>query len=214
MSKIRYIIKSDYEYITQALINYGTFVSNYAEIMTKVLINYNRLLSSTLVVETENGEIAGFDINILKPYSFWKTFYKNLSFFKKIKWLYTNQVSHDIMNEYDNKLKDIYDNLYKKDGKVAYTFFYMFDKRIETDIRASDLGIMQLKIIVDEYKYQTAEIKNSNAASMKSYSRRGFDTTKYVEYERDIFFAVIKIDDIRENIKNYMIKCDIDLRDI
>lgn len=49
---------------------------------------------------------------------------------------------------------------------------------------------------------------------MKSYSRRGFDTTKYVEYERDIFFAVIKIDDIRENIKNYMIKCDIDLRDI
>lgn len=211
MSKIRYIRKSDYEYITNAQINYGTFVSDYADILTKILINFNSFLSSTLIVETDNGEIIGFDINILKPYSFWKEFYKNLSFFKKIKWLYSNKIQHDIINKYDDEFKDIYDDLYKIDDKVAYTFLYMFDKKIENNIRAADVGIMQLKLIADKYEYQTAEIKNSNIASIKSYTRRGFNTTKYFEYEKGVLFSVIKIDDIRDSIKNYNINCDIDL---
>lgn len=211
MSKIRYIRKSDYEYIAKAQINYGTFVSDYADILTKILINFNSFLSSTLIVETDNGEIIGFDINILKPYSFWKEFYKNLSFFKKIKWLYSNKIQHDIINKYDDEFKDIYDDLYKIDDKVAYTFLYMFDKKIENNIRAADVGIMQLKLIADKYEYQTAEIKNSNIASIKSYTRRGFNTTKYFEYEKGVLFSVIKIDDIRDSIKNYNINCDIDL---
>lgn len=211
MSKIRYIRKSDYEYITNAQINYGTFVSDYADILTKILINFNSFLSSTLIVETDNGEIIGFDINILKPYSFWKEFYKNLSFFKKIKWLYSNKIQHDIINKYDDEFKDIYDDLYKIDDKVAYTFLCMFDKKIENNIRAADVGIMQLKLIADKYEYQTAEIKNSNIASIKSYTRRGFNTTKYFEYEKGVLFSVIKIDDIRDSIKNYNINCDIDL---
>ena len=87
----------------------------------------------------------------------------------------------------------------------------MFDKKIENNIRAADVGIMQLKLIADKYEYQTAEIKNSNIASIKSYTRRGFNTTKYFEYEKGVLFSVIKIDDIRDSIKNYNINCDIDL---
>lgn len=209
MSSIRNIKKSDYEYIHKAVIDYGTFFSDYAATVINLLIKYNGILSSTLVAETHKGEITGFDINLLKPHSFWNEVYKNLSFFKKFKWLYTNKTPRSTIDKCDNKLQDIYYNLYKTDDRVAYTLFYMFNKRIENDIGASDVGIMQLKLIVDEYEYQTAEIKTDNTASIKSYNKRGFNTTKYTEYEEGVLFSTIHIHDIRNDIKKYIMNCDI-----
>ena len=70
-------------------------------------------------------------------------------------------------------------------------------------------GILQLKLILDTHKYQTAEIVVANQASIKSYNTRGFNITTYKEYEKDVMFAAIQIDEIKDKIKNHQINCEI-----
>lgn len=205
MSKIRFISSKDFSYIKHTIKNYDTFFSLYAENITDQLIKYNNILSSTLVIEDNSGAIAGFDINVLKPFSFWNKVYKSLSIFKKVKWSYSNRIQKNTDIQCSNELQDIYNKLYKVDDKIAYTLFYKFNKIPNETLRASDIGILQLKLIADTYNYQTAEIKIDNTASIKSYNKRGFYTTQYNEYEKGVLFSTIKISDIKDNIKQYKI---------
>lgn len=207
MCKIRFIRDTDIKFIKESLINYGVFFSDYVDSVISVLLQFNGTLSSTLITEN-NNDIIGLDINLLQPYTFWNEVYKKLSFFKKIKWTYSNITSNKQV-QLNNDTENIYTQLYQKDSNIAYTLFYMFKKIPNRTISAADVGILQLKLIFDTHKYQTAEIVVANQASIKSYNTRGFNITTYKEYEKDVMFAVIQIDEIKDKIKNHQINCEI-----
>lgn len=207
MYKIRFIRDTDIKFIKESLLNYGVFFSNYIDSVISVLIQHNGTLSYTLISENDNN-IVGFDINLLKPYSFWNEVYKNLNFFKKIKWIYSNITSNKQV-QLNNDTQNIYTQLYQQDSNIAYTLFYMFNNIPNRTINAADVGIVQLKLILDTHKFQTAEIVAANKSSIKSYNIRGFKTTTYNEYEKNVLFATIQIDKIRDKIKNHQINCEI-----
>ncbi len=214
MNTVRNIKSSDLLFISGIIRQYQPIFINYYHVIEKMLIRYNNTLISTLVSENDDNIITGFDINIIKPYEFWMNIYKNLSFMEKYTYIKENKIynkSHISLSDIPDIYNNIINNLYTKYNRnTAYTLFYYADSKIKNNtIKGYELGILNMKNLYEkDILFQTAEIKLDNLASIKSYSKRGFNQTKFYAVTDNHLFAVIDVNNLYSLINKYIVNAE------